>query len=103
MAMTVIVTRDVEDRYRGFLLSCMPEIGPGIYISPNLSKGTRERIWEVLRSWHDKLQKGSLTLAFADTSSPSGLNVESLGTPRKDVVDFDGFLAVKIHDWQPAL
>ena len=31
MPMTIVVTRDVPDRYRGFLASIMPEAGPGVY------------------------------------------------------------------------
>ena len=30
MPMTVVVTRDVEDRYRGFLTSIMLEVAPGV-------------------------------------------------------------------------
>ena len=37
MPMTVVVTRDVADRYRGFLASAMLEIGLGIFVSPELS------------------------------------------------------------------
>ena len=43
--MTVVVTRDVESRYRGFLASAMLEVAPGVYVSPDLSNGVRERIW----------------------------------------------------------
>ena len=39
MPMTVVVTRDVEARYRGFLASVMLEVAPGVYVSPNLSRG----------------------------------------------------------------
>ena len=44
MAMTVIVTRDVPGRTRGFLSSVMPEPAPGTYTAGNLSKAVRERI-----------------------------------------------------------
>lgn len=44
MPMTVLVLRDVADRYHGFLASIMPEIGPGIFVSPELSRGVRERV-----------------------------------------------------------
>ena len=46
--MTVIVTVNVEGRYRGFLASTMLEIAPGVYTSPDMTAGIRERIWEVL-------------------------------------------------------
>ena len=34
MPMTVVVTRDVEARYRGFLTSIMLEIAPGFMLRP---------------------------------------------------------------------
>ena len=37
--MTVIVTVNVEARYRGFLASAMLEIAPGVYTSPNMTGG----------------------------------------------------------------
>jgi CRISPR-associated protein Cas2 len=39
MPMTVVVTRDVEDRYRGFLSSVMLELAPGVYTGPRLGRG----------------------------------------------------------------
>ena len=48
MPLTLIVTRDVPGRYRGFLASVMPEVAPGVYVAPDLSKGVRERVWAVL-------------------------------------------------------
>ena len=35
----VIVTINVEGRYRGFLASAMLEIAPGVYTSPNMTSG----------------------------------------------------------------
>lgn len=46
--MTVVVTRDVAPRIRGFLASCMIEIAPGVYTSPRLSTAVRERVWAVI-------------------------------------------------------
>ena len=46
--MTVVVTVNVEGRYRGFLASAMLEIAPGVYISPQMTDGIRERVWDVL-------------------------------------------------------
>ena len=46
MPMTVIVTRNVEDRYRGFLASCMLEIAPGVYTGPRMTPGVRDRVWQ---------------------------------------------------------
>jgi len=58
MPMTVVVTRDVPDRFRGFLASCMLEIAPGVYTQPRLSAGVRERVWTVLADWHATLDQG---------------------------------------------
>ncbi len=46
--MTIVVTVNVEARYRGFLASAMLEIAPGVYTSPQMTQGIRERIWDVL-------------------------------------------------------
>jgi CRISPR-associated endoribonuclease Cas2 subtype I-E len=43
--MTVVVTRNVPDRYRGFLASCMLELAPGVYTSPHMNQSVRERVW----------------------------------------------------------
>ena len=41
MPMTVVVTRDVADRYRGFLASIMPDASPGVSVSPEPSRGVK--------------------------------------------------------------
>ena len=50
MPLCIVVTRDVEMRYRGFLGSVMLELAPGVYAGPRMSKGVRERVWDVLSS-----------------------------------------------------
>ncbi len=93
--MTVFVTRNVEARYRGFLASTMLEVAAGVYVSPNLSKGVRERIWSVLTKWYAHLGNGSITLLFADAASVGGLRLEYLGEPPKEIWDCDGVLLVR--------
>ena len=39
MPMVVIITRDVEARYRGFIGSAMLELGPGVYAHPTDERG----------------------------------------------------------------
>ena len=95
MPMTVIVTRNVEARYRGFLASTMLEMAPGVYVSPDLSKGVRERVWSVLTKWHAHLGNGAIVLIFADTSATGGLRLDFLGDPPKEVWDADGVLLVR--------
>ena len=58
MPMTMVVTRDVESRYRGFLTSVMLEVAPGVYVAPDLSAGVRQRVWDVIESWWWSLGHG---------------------------------------------
>ena len=94
MPMTVVVTRNVEGRYRGFLASAMLEISPGVYVSPDLSKGVRERIWSVLAGWHGSLGRGRIVMIYRDTSVSGDLQLRHLGHPPKRIWDADGVLLV---------
>jgi CRISPR-associated protein Cas2 len=94
MPMTVVVTRDVPDRYRGFLASVMPEIGPGIFVSPELSRGVRERLWRVMSDWWDGMPGGSIVLAWKDDAAPGRLGLSTLGLPPRTLADLDGVLLV---------
>ncbi len=95
MPMTLIVTRDVEPRYRGFLASAMLEIAPGVYATPAMSKGVRERIWTVLTAWWEELRRGAIVMTWRDPSASGGLGLAMLGDPPKTIVDADGVLLVK--------
>ena len=103
MSMTVIVTRNVAPRFRGFLASVMLEIAPGVYTAPEMSKGVRERVWTVLDDWFqaggattgsDPEQMASIVLTWRDASAPGGQGIETLGIPAKTLVDADGFYMV---------
>ena len=95
MPMTVVVIRDVADRYRGFLASIMPEVGPGLFVAPELSRGVRERIWAVLADWWDGMPGGSILMAWKDDSAPGRLGLQTLGLPPRTLVDLDGALLVR--------
>ena len=95
MPMTVVVTRDVESRYRGFLASAMLEVAPGVYVSPDLSKGVRERIWTVISTWYDVLNRGAVVMMWRDGTASGGLALRHLGDPPKEIRDADGVLLVK--------
>lgn len=95
MALTMIVTRNVEARYRGFLTSVMLEVSAGVYVAPDMTKGVRERTWAVLNDWWLALGTGSLVLVWRDTSATGNLRIETLGEPPKYIVDADGILLVK--------
>ena len=95
MPMTMVVTRNVEGRYRGFLTSIMLEIAPGVYVAPDLSAAVRTRLWFVLSSWWDTFGTGSVTMVWRDTEAVGNLQFENLGEPPKEIVDADGILLVK--------
>ncbi len=94
MPMTIVVTRDVVSRFRGFLASCMLEISPGVYTSPRMTKAVRERVWSVLEKWYQDIGGGGITMTWWDNSLPGGQGVVTLGAPHKDLVKTYGvFLA----------
>ena len=93
--MTVVVTVNVEARYRGFLASAMLEIAPGVYTAPNLTEGIRERIWAVLAQWHAQLQQGAIVMTWRDPAAVGAQRLRTLGTAPKEIVDADGVYVVK--------
>ncbi len=95
MPMAVVVTRNVEARYRGFLTSIMLEVAPGVYAAPDLSTGVRRRVWNVLSDWWGVLGTGSIVMLWRDTDAVGNLRIETLGEPPKEIVDADGILLVK--------
>ena len=95
MPLTVVIARDVEDRYRGFLGSAMLELAPGVYAQPRMSAGVRGRLWAVVEEWHGRLRRGSIVMCWAEPASAGGLGLSVLGDPPKDVVAHDGILLVR--------
>lgn len=95
MPATVVVTRDVEARYRGFLASAMLEVAPGVYVAPRMSAGVRDRIWSVLSDWRHALGRGALILLYPDPKAAGGLAIRTLGDPPKEIVDADGVLLAR--------
>ena len=89
MPMTVVVTRDVAQRSRGFLASCMLEIAPGVYSAPSMSPAVRERVWTVLTGWFAELAGGSVVMLWADARLPGGQGISVLGSPAKELVEVD--------------
>ena len=102
MPMAMVVTRNVEARYRGFLTSVMLEVAPGVYVAPDLSPSVRKRIWDVLSAWWSALRTGSIVLLWRDTTAVGNLRIQMLGEPPKEIVDADGVLLVKRRGDPPA-
>jgi CRISPR-associated protein Cas2 len=92
MSMTVVVTRNVSDRMRGFLASTMLELAPGVYSSPRLNVAVRERIWEVTEDWFAAEVEASVVMLWADSQKPGGMSIRVLGLPPVDLVEVDGLI-----------
>ena len=95
--MTVVVTVNVEARYRGFLASAMLEIAPGVYTGPQMTAGIRDRVWGVLERWFAELRTGSIVMTWRDTKAIGGQQLRTLGQPPRTIVDADGVYLVKYH------
>jgi CRISPR-associated protein Cas2 len=92
MPMTVVTTRDVVPRFRGFLASCMLEIAPGVYTASRMNRAVRERVWAVLVDWYGSLGGGSIVMVWADGKAPSGQGLAVLGVPPVTIEDVGGVL-----------
>lgn len=95
MPMVVIITRDVEARYRGFLGSVMLELAPGVYAHPRMSASVRRRLWAVLTDWYGQLRRGSIVMTWVDSVANGGLGLASHGEPPKEIVAHDAMLLVR--------
>lgn len=95
MPLTVVITRDVEGRYRGFLGSAMLELAPGVYAHPRMSAGVRGRVWATVEEWYGRLRSGSVVMCWAEAGASGGLGLATLGEPPKDVVAHDAVLLVR--------
>lgn len=95
MSMTVVVTRNVSDRIRGFLASSMLELGPGVYSAPRLSVAVRERVWDVVSEWFLLEHEASMVMVWADAQVPGGQNVRVLGMPPVELVEIDGLIVTR--------
>ena len=92
--MTVVVTRDVSARYRGFLASCMLEIAPGVYTAPRMNRRVRERLWQVLQDWHTADPVGGVVMTWFDSAVVGGQGISILGSPAQELLECQGvFLA----------
>jgi len=102
--MTIAITRNVPNRFNGFINSCMHEIAPGVYAVPKMKKSVRERIWRVMLDWEELIpEDGGVVILWRSEKAPSGLGVRILGWPKKELVEYEGMWLtfrnlVKSHD-----
>lgn len=95
MSMTVVVTRNVSDRIRGFLASCMLELAPGVYSGARISPAVRERVWSVLEDWFGAEEQASIVMVWQEAQMPGGQQVLTLGLPPVDLVELDGLILAR--------
>ena len=95
MTLVVIVTRDVVDRFRGFLASTMLEVAPTVYISPRMNAGIRSRIWNVLSDWHGAEPRGSIVMVWRDMNETGSVGIANLGSPPRELIEIDGLWLTK--------
>lgn len=95
MSMTVVSTRNVPDRVRGFLASSMLELAPGVYSASRLSPAVRDRIWSVLRDWCGLATELSVVMVWADSAQLGGQAVRVIGVPPVDLIELDGLVVTK--------
>lgn len=95
MSMTVIVTRNVSRRIRGFLASSTLELAPGVYSGARLSPAVRDRIWAVLEEWFSAEVDASIIMLWYEPQMPGGQALRVLGIPPTDFVEMDGMVLAK--------
>jgi CRISPR-associated protein Cas2 len=95
MSMTVVVTRNVSARVRGFVASAMLEVAPGVYSAPRISPAVRERLWKVLQDWFPNERDASIVMLWQERETPGGQAVRVLGSPPIELVDVDGLLLAR--------
>lgn len=93
--MTVIVTRNVSARIRGFLASSMLELAPGVYTSSRMTTGVRERVWSVISDWFCSENDASVVMIYEDPTVPGGQSVRVLGEPPVELVELDGMILAR--------
>lgn len=90
MALVMIVTRDVADRFHGFLASVMLEVAPNVFVAPRMNKGVRERTWGVVCDWHSQEPRGSLVMVWRGLNEVGGIGLAHLGTTSRELIEMDG-------------
>lgn len=96
--MTLVVSVNAPGRIRGFLASCMLEVAPGVYTSPDMTGAVRDRVWEVLESWWDEWPETSLVMTWVAPSEPGGQGLRTLGQPPHELVATESVVLMRRYD-----
>lgn len=101
--MIMLCVTGTADRFHGFLRSIMLNPHPGVYVSRDIDRGARDRIWSILSDWHAADPRGMVLMIHPDKSLPMGIALSSLGAPKREIIDLDGHYALRrtASDQQP--
>ncbi len=100
MSITVVATRNVSPRVRGFLASVMLEVAPGVYCAPRLSPAVRERVLRgVLSEWFPYEVDASVVMIWSEREVPGGQAVRVLGVPQVQFAEIDGLVVTPHRQW----
>jgi len=92
--LVLLCASNVADRFHGFLRSAMLNPHPGVYVAADLDAGSKDRIWRILHDWWHEEPRGTLMILWSDRKSPSGISMEVLGLPKRNIVVYDGHYAL---------
>lgn len=97
MAMTLVVTRNVPERFRGFLASVMCEVTSGVYTAPKMTRAVRDRVWAVMDEWFQATANPdqAVVMTWPDPKAPGGQMFRTLGIPRICLHEHDGMILVR--------
>jgi CRISPR-associated protein Cas2 len=69
----------------------MLELAPGVYTSPEMTAGVRERVWAVCCEWAEAIpDDGGILMTWKDVQATGNQSVLMLGWPKKEIVDLSG-------------
>jgi CRISPR-associated protein Cas2 len=97
VTMTLVITRNVPDRFRGFLASVMAEVTLGVYCGPAMTVAVRDRVWTVMTEWFEAIGEAdaAVVMTWPDARAPGGQAFRTLGVPRVELQAHDGMLLVR--------
>ena len=94
----VVVTCNVENKITGMLRSVFHEIAPGVFVSVDLSARSFDRVWQVIDKWFREGPNKWVVGLTSDKTSVERYKVRSLGQPKREWAEIDGFHILKIRD-----
>ena len=95
MPLTVVITRDIEDCYHGFLDFTKSDLAPGVYAQPRRSAALRGRVCATVEEWHVRLRDGSIVMCWAEPGATGGPGLSTLGEMPKHVIAYDAGLLIR--------